>query len=475
MWWPGIRSRIVVASVAMLSCKHPAPAASTEATAASDAESEAGKVVDLMPPAPDGGKPPALRIAAIESPVPISSGPEWPPRDPTKAAEERIGVIRIGYLRKGDIVEAKTSVLQKPSCPEGWYELITGGFVCGKSVTRDLAAKELADAPHAPFTDRPLPYDYGLNLTTGAPLYRRKPTRDERTRYERGLVVGRADAKGAGSSDPAPSGSSDTPWYLKQGARKQVSLNDLQAHEGIVFERMVRGFYLSVDQRLAAPSGALWRTAAGLYVPADFLVIHKSTTEFEGVHVADAEEKRKLPVAFVLGLHARQYRFLDAADKPKQGEHVDRFSVLGLTGQKKVFEERTYYETLDGWWMRDFDGTTTRPGPPPPDLAPGEKWIDVNLSTQSLAGIRGGQARLRDDHLERASRRQRPDEGPPHQDGDLPHPREARLGDDGRRQRERRSLLDPGRAVDHVLQRELRSARRVLALGVWPRAEPRLP
>jgi hypothetical protein len=371
-------------------CKrHPAAAASDAGDAASvDAAAEVGVVVQLAPPAPDGGAVPTLKVAAVEFLTPISSRPEWPPKDPSKAADERVGVVRLGYLRKGYVVDAKTQVIRKPSCPEGWYELVTGGFVCGKSITRDMSAKELADAPHPPLTDGPLPYQYGLNLTTGTPLYRRRVTREERRQYERGLPVGKSEGRGA-SGDSSGSGEGDTPWYLKDGARKAVNLNDLQTREGPVVERMVRGFYLSLDKRVGFYAGRFWKTAAGLYAPAEHIVVHAPKTEFEGVHVGDADEQRKLPLGFLLGLHARQFRFTEGDQKPKRGEHVDRFTIVALTGQKKVFEDRHYYETTDGWWMRDVDGTTTKPGPPPADLGPGEKWIDVNLSTQSLVAFEG--------------------------------------------------------------------------------------
>jgi hypothetical protein len=367
-----------------------APSASTatptDAALAPDAITEAGNVVQLAPASPDGGAP-KIRIAALDPTTPISNRPEWPARDPTKASDERIGVVRLGYLRKGDLVDARPQIIQKQSCTEGWYELVTGGFVCGKSVTRDLNAKELAEAPHPPLADGPLPYEYALNLTTGTPLYRRKVTREERKQYEKGLPVGR-DGK---PLDNGGSGGGETPWYLKEGARKQVSLKELEAHEGPVVQRMVRGFYLSLDKQVKLPSGHFWKTAAGYYVPVDHVVVHEPKTEFEGVHVGDDAEKRKLPIGFILGLHARQYRFPDESKdgKPRRGEHVDRFTIVGLTGQKKVFENRTYYETLDGWYTRDLDGTTTKPGPPPSDLLPGEKWIDVNLSTQSLVAFEG--------------------------------------------------------------------------------------
>jgi lipoprotein-anchoring transpeptidase ErfK/SrfK len=37
--------------------------------------------------------------------------------------------------------------------------------------------------------------------------------------------------------------------------------------------------------------------------------------------------------------------------------------------------------------MRSSDGTFTEPGPPPQGLLPGEKWIDVNLTRQTLVAF----------------------------------------------------------------------------------------
>jgi hypothetical protein len=374
--------------LALSGCKgHPSPVSPSGTSA------EAGEVpsAQLAVPSLEAGVPeaPVVKIAALESPTPICSAPEWPAKDPTKAADERQGVIRLGYLRKGDVVDAKPELVQRTSCAEGWYQLVQGGYVCGKFATTDMNAKELADAPHPPFADRPLPYDYGLNLTTGTPLYRRKVTRVERTLYERGLAVGKSSAK-SDPVGPAPSDgplSGETPWYAKDGARKNVKLDDLHTAEGPVFERMVKGFYLALDKQISIYAGRFWHTTSGLYAPGDHILVHKSTTEYEGVHVSDPDEKRKNP-AFVIGMHGREYRF-DDGDKLKRGEHLDRFTIVGLTGNKKVVEDHHYFETLDGFWVRDVDVTTTKPGPPPADLAPDEKWIDVNLSAQTLVAFEG--------------------------------------------------------------------------------------
>jgi lipoprotein-anchoring transpeptidase ErfK/SrfK len=39
--------------------------------------------------------------------------------------------------------------------------------------------------------------------------------------------------------------------------------------------------------------------------------------------------------------------------------------------------------------MKASEGTKTRPGDPPKDLKEGEKWIDVNLKTQTLVAFEG--------------------------------------------------------------------------------------
>src|SRR4029077_20407888 len=102
---------------------------------------------------------------------------------------------------RGDRAGLKPQMVKNSGCLEGWYELLplpgarpgaTGGFVCGKYATLDPGDKELASAPHTPNMAGPLPYDYGLNLVNGAPLYRRPPLRKERAEYERGLAVGKS-------------------------------------------------------------------------------------------------------------------------------------------------------------------------------------------------------------------------------------------------------------------------------------------
>lgn len=396
---------MVVSLASAGGCKGHGNSTDADASATTETTSDQGGPVTIERiDAGTGNENVTPQIAALEQITPIFSVPEWPPKDSTKTSEERQGAQRLGYLRRGQVVAVKPNVMKKRNCPEGWYELVTGGFVCGKYATTDLNSKELETAPHPPFTDRPLPYDYGLNLTNGAPLYRRRPLKKERKDLEKGLAVGKTKKPKEGEPappPPPPSADGDTPWYLKdhRGQRPQVKIDDIRTNEqgGLVVVRMVRGFYLALDKAVSTPSGKFWRNTAGFLAPADHILVHKSKTEFEGVKIGAEGENRHLPLGWVVSPRARHYR-IEAGDparadekngKLRRGDPVERFTIVQLTGKNVTIEDRGYFETDEGWWLRDIDAAITRPGPPPKGLAPGEKWIDVNVSTQSLVAFEG--------------------------------------------------------------------------------------
>jgi hypothetical protein len=396
----------VLASIA--GCKgHKGDGGTDDAAATETTSGDGGPVTIERIDAGTGNADAPPQIAALDQTTLVFNVPEWPAKDPSKTSEERQGAQRLGYLRRGQVVAVKPNVIKKSNCPEGWYELVTGGFVCGKYATIDLKAKDLETAPHPPLADGPLPYDYGLNLTNGAPLYRRRPLKKERKDLEKGLAIGKTKKRAEGESSsppPPPSGGGtgdETPWYLKdhQGKRPQVKIDDIRTNEqgGLVVVRMVRGFYLALDKELSTPSGKFWRNTAGYLAPADHILVHKPKTEFEGVKVGAEGEKRHLPLGWVVSPRAHHYRIEEGdpskADEKngrlKRGDSVDRFTIVQLTGKKVTIEDRGYFETDEGWWLRDIDAAITRPGPPPKGIGPNEKWIDVNLSTQSLIAFEG--------------------------------------------------------------------------------------
>jgi hypothetical protein len=392
---------LAVATTVLSGCKKaPADGAAEGGLALLDADGGGEIVTIATPDAGASAAAPLLHAVALITPV--MNIPEWAPRDPSTASDERKGAERLGYLRKGDTAAVKPQMVKRSNCPEGWYELLpppgsapgaTGGFVCGKDATLDPDDKERAAAPHAPNMAGPLPYDYGLNLVNGAPLYRRPPLRRERNEYERGLEVGRAyRKKDSDDDDPAPQTASahddNDAWYLTHKGRSQISMDDLKGETSLITQRMVKGFYLGLDKEIHAFSGTFWRTTRGMFVPKEHVLVHDPKVEFEGVWLNAPGETRHLPLGWITNPHQWKYALEDDG-KLHRHEHIDRFTIVQLTGKKQVFEDKSYWETAEGWWMRAMDGTVTNPGPPPKNVATGERWIDVNLGLQSLVAFEG--------------------------------------------------------------------------------------
>jgi hypothetical protein len=369
----------------------------------------------------DAGVPTLIATPAVDGPkfypfvfnVPVFSAPEWPAHDPSKATEERRGVVRLGYLRWGSSV-VYTRTFPSPSCSEGWYELASGGFVCGRFGTTDPEHKELKKAPGPPSFEASLPYKYGLNLTNGTPLYKWRPLRKERAELEKGLQVGRKKKRklddDTAASQPAPdtgegdragaSAGNDTPWYLQDhhGKRPTVTFDQMKGEGGpLVITRMVRGFYLAIDKEIPSYSGHFFRTTQGYLAPKDHILLHQPKNEFQGVELegatpSDPNARRlKLPVGFITSPKAHKYEVVqnDGALRAKRHDEAERFAIVQLTGKKEMIDGRGYFETSEGWWLKDWDGTIAHQFPVPKDLAPGEKWIDVDLYTQTIVAYEG--------------------------------------------------------------------------------------
>jgi hypothetical protein len=396
------------------------------------------------------------RLGALFMQTPIMSDMEWPLPEGSRIRDSaREKVVRIGYLRKGAKVPALPQAHKKPNCTDGWYELVSGGFVCGRYATLDLNHPTLRlQAPDPPNMNAPLPYLYGYNLRHGMPLYRNIPSQEERLQYEpwlsakarpkqgiefenpyadldagagRGSILATATPNAAdplAMGDPAAAGvDASTPWFLRDfdGGKPQITLDELQEDVGgPVVRRMVRGFYLSLDKEIEHEKKKWWKTTGGYIVPFDRLVVQRPLTEFHGVWLKEAPPAlptvtgnpprseaflatsdaggtagemvvplpTKLPIGFILW---RGHKWnVDAEKKTaKRGDPLPRFTALGLTGKHLNIGGFTYHETEHGFWMRNADGQITKPGPPPKDLAPNEKWVDVDLKTQTLVAFEG--------------------------------------------------------------------------------------
>ena len=379
-------------------------------------------------------------LAALFPETPIMSDMEWPTPLAKRKPGEKEKVTRIGYIRQGGKVPVLPEAHPKENCADGWYELLAGGFVCGKYATLDTNHPRVREAAHLPYLDKPLPYDYGYNMTNGTPLYKSIPSAAERLKYEPWLRPKRASEEPAAPEPAAltltaapttnPTGAGDAlgtfdpvdagvPWYLRSydgGKPTDITLDDLREDpSGPVARRMVKGFYLALDR--VVDSGGThgsrwWRTTSRLLAPQDRIYVSKPITDFHGVWLgqdppaedvnapplaADAgaaftqrpNHKVDFPVAFVLFYHAHKFTLNEDKTKAIAGAIVPRFSIAHLTGETVKIAGQTFEETDEGWWMKASEGTKTVATTPPADLKPGEKWIDVNLTTETLVAFVG--------------------------------------------------------------------------------------
>jgi lipoprotein-anchoring transpeptidase ErfK/SrfK len=380
-------------------------------------------------PIADGGAADGAWLGATVLAAPIMSEMEWP-GDKHPGADGHS--VRLGYMRYGEKAMVIPDAHVKPNCPDGWYELVSGGFVCGRYATLDLDHPRFKLAK-PPDLEGPLPYTYGVNIMNGTPLYRSVPSRQERLKLEpwllgrprrpkivasddnpygaapdagtSGMIASTGIGENAGVGAGPDAGAADMPWWQRDspdGGPPPITLEDLTETAGPIARRMVKGFYLSLDHQFDAAGTLWWKTVGNMSTPYDRIVVQKPVTDYHGVWLGkddgtfatkDVPSRRidKLPVGFVL--HLTKKWLLDDAHKTlslgPNSTPMNRFDAVGLTGARARVGGVEYWETDEGWWLRSVDATRTEPGPTPERLGEHEKWIDVNLKRQTLVAYEG--------------------------------------------------------------------------------------
>ncbi len=158
----------------------PAPRASASTPPGKPQVSDGGVAEDSL----DAGTWNGPFAYALFPATPIMSDMEWPIRPDQLKPGERQRAIRIGYFRQGTKLAVFPEAHKKPNCLDGWYELVQGGFVCAKFATLDPNHPKVKNAPHPPDLSGPLPYEYGINLRNGTPMYKKLPSFAQRMRFE---------------------------------------------------------------------------------------------------------------------------------------------------------------------------------------------------------------------------------------------------------------------------------------------------
>jgi hypothetical protein len=113
-------------------------------------------------------------------------------------------------------------------------------------------------------------------------------------------------------------------------------------------------------------------------------------SEFRGVRIGTDID---FPFAFVRHVKARLYVYQQASNRLVDAGEAKYRAVLKLTGKQKFFNKRLHYEALGGKYISDLHASRLDPAKRMPAWGKrGEKWIDVNLTKQTLTLYEGTKA-----------------------------------------------------------------------------------
>lgn len=315
---------------------------------------------------------------------------------------------RLGYLRAGS--SSPTSApIAGDGCPGGWYPVEPEGFVCvGPTATldpRDPVVMLSSAAP--PNFARKLPFIYGTVRNPG-PIYGRLPAAAELAQAEPDLAermplwlnaggeIGAAYGQdlwlgGAGTPpDPATVWAQRTsdpaPELLLKGGFPQLTETGDDTGTDLVLGKMRPKVGYSFLSTLLF-EGRRYGLATDLSVlPTDRLRPIRGS-DFHGVEIG---RDVKLPFAFVRHDGARFWR-LDRKTKRLDDDGPAPFrAVVALSGKRQFFHGHLHNETADGRWLSDQDASRIDAARHMPAWGKnGERWLDVNVSKQTLVAYEG--------------------------------------------------------------------------------------
>jgi hypothetical protein len=237
----------------------------------------------------------------------------------------------------------------------------------------------LAFTPTPPRLDSPTPYDYGRNRLDKAPLYRRPPTPSEyaaemeRRRLER-------EARRAGPTAAPDGGSGEQPQEEEEDEEEEEEREDPAL--GPIVTRLKGGYYVTVE-RIIIENGRRWVRTSGLNYVESPAIFKRAVPDLRG-----AELGADLTLPIVLTARDTKSRRIGADGRIEPGRDVPQFTAFPMLGTTKI-AEKAYYSVGGGELVSAELSRRIERIDPPPDVAGDERWIDVDLSEQTLVAYEG--------------------------------------------------------------------------------------
>jgi hypothetical protein len=325
-----------------------------------------------------------------------------------------LGAKKQGYLRAGSVMRtSEHPVATSPGCPQGFYPIEPLGYVCvGPTATRDVSNEIVRALPRRPNTLARFPYMYGL-VKSVSPIYARLPNRaaleENEPDLERHVARWLTDSEsGAGygqeiwqdgrpgdlisaklALDNHTTDEARIPWFLQNG-RQVPNLSGLVTSRDLVAiaRSKRRNGFAFVDSFLF--EGRRYNVTTDLLVvPADRLRPIRGS-DFHGFAIPAEVD---FPFALVRSDHAHQYRYDGKRNQLIDAGSLPWRSAVPLTGKRAFYAGRLHFETKDHTWISDHDASRLDPPKKLPGWATaGEKWIDINISKQTLVAYEGTKA-----------------------------------------------------------------------------------
>jgi lipoprotein-anchoring transpeptidase ErfK/SrfK len=384
-WRAVVRAAIAAALACSFGCdretKKPARRAATpQPTAAPTASAPPSKPL-AQPPAPGASAPDAGAAAgdagAAAYPGPyftVTAGSTGIYAEPSPDRS-----LKLGYARSGGRVPVLPGTLAGDGCRSGWYRLVGGGFICASDGSVDETDPQVRLAVRPPDLSAILPYPYARNARNGTPLYTSVPSRDQIALYEPSAA--RSDPAGA-AVDPG----SLAWWQRKEAPLSEVRLAELALEsDGVLGRRMVRGFYIAIDTEFEWSSRTWYKTTKGMIAPKDrFIPVEGSP--FEGARLDD---EHPLPVAWAYGSKETRPTYAIEGGKATPNGKIEKLKAIHLVGESVEVEGQRYVQSASGFWLRSNQVRIAQLPPIPISVTPDERWIHVDLPSQTLVALVG--------------------------------------------------------------------------------------
>ncbi len=316
------------------------------------------------------------------------------------------GARLIGGLRAGSVVTRGEAPVGRAGCAGGWYA-VGDGYVCVEpsSATLDTQHPLARLLARGPDRGRGLPYAYGIVRKQG-PLYSRLPTRKEAEREEGDLDARMRewlDAPGElgalfrpeiWSRDPRTARAlwdaqtTDVPPVFAGDKAFPGNLSGLTKDPGaLVVGRTKRHNGLALVDTAVVDGRRYGITTNLLVVPIDRL------RPIEGSQYHGVEIPRDIDFPFALIRRAGGASFREEGKQLVKVADLPRRAAIKLTGKQKFFHKVLHFQTEDGLWISDQVASRLDPAKKMPRWGKkGERWLDVNVTKQTLVAYDGARA-----------------------------------------------------------------------------------